>query len=192
MRSRPVRRRPLFDLARLWIEPANKAAREIAVVNEMIRIVRKSSRAGARIGQSQLFQIERLRIDAANIIRTKLAEVSGVVWPDDDSVWQRVRRRHFFQNDLSRFRIEAADEVAVLGSKEDHPVVIEHQAVRIFCARVRHRVFGYVAGARIEFADVGFEVSGEPDITVLVRSQTMRTGVSSLEWKFFDSSRGGI
>src|SRR5438067_6191701 len=142
MRSRATGRRPLFNFARLWIESANKAACKIAVVNEMIRIVRESSRASARIGQSQLFQIERLRIDAANIIRTKLAEVSGGVWPDDDSVWQRVRRRHLFQNNLSRFRIEAADEVAVLGSKEDHPVVIEDQAVRIFCARVRHAADG--------------------------------------------------
>src|SRR6266576_7194097 len=142
----------------------------------MIGIVCDPSRSRAGVRQNDFLQIERLRVDTPNLVCAKLAKVSSVVWPNDDSVRQCMRRWHFFQNDLSRFRIETADKVTVLRGEEDQSVTIEYKAVRIFRARIGHRVFGYVAGARIEFPDVGFEVGSEPDIAVFVRGQTVRTG----------------
>jgi len=192
MRSRPAGRRPLFNFAGLWSKAADETAGEIAVVDQMIGIVCDASRSRVCVGQNDFLQIERLRVNAADLVRAKLAEVSGGVWPDDDSVRQRVRRRHLFQNDLSSFRIETTDKVTVLRGEEDHPIAIEDQAVRILRAGIGHGIFGDVASARIEFADIGFEVCSEPDIAIFASSQTMRTRVGSFERKLFNSSGRGI
>src|SRR6266545_425924 len=119
-------------------------------------------------------------VDLAGLVTAKLAKVGGVVWSNDNSIGQRLWRCHFFEHDLAVPGIQFAHKVTVLSSEEDHPFSIKNEAVRITCARIGHRVFRYIAGARIELANIRFEIRREPNVAVFISGETVRAGVGHL------------
>ena len=58
--------------------------------------------------------------------------------------------------------------------------------MRVSHARVRHLVFGYVAGLRIEPADHAGAVAGKPDVALPVLSEAMRARAWRLEFEFLE------
>jgi len=83
-------------------------------------------------------------------------------------------------------RIKPADKIALLNREPENAVLIEGEAVRIFCVRIRQRVFGHDAGVWIELADQSGKIAGEPNIPRLVVDQSMRAGEGGLECIFLD------
>jgi hypothetical protein len=57
--------------------------------------------------------------------------------------------------------------------KPDDAVVVEHQGVRVLRRGIGHPVFGHAASLRIELADEAGEITGEPDVAVLVLLQAV-------------------
>src|SRR6266508_177562 len=186
MRGWPTGRTPLLDLAGLRIESSNEAARKVAVVDGAVRTVCDSPRPCSLVRQDNFGDVERFGIDLSDLVTAKLAKVGSVVWSNDNSIGQRLRRCHFFERDLAVPGIQFADKVTVLSSEEDHPLSIKYEAVRITCARIGHRVFSYIAGARIELADIRFEIRREPDVAVFISGETVRAGVRHFQRIFLN------
>ena len=59
---------------------------------------------------------------------------------------------------------------AFCSGEPQHAVLVEERRVRIARRRFGHRVFGDLAGLRIELADVAASIGGEPDVAVRCRS----------------------
>ena len=64
--------------------------------------------------------------------------------------------------------------------------------MRILGLRIRHLVFGDVAGLGVELADEAHVVAGEPDVAVLVLDEAVRAGLRRLERIFLDLAALGI
>src|SRR5207237_9278096 len=60
--------------------------------------------------------------------------------------------------------------------------------MRIARGRIGHRIFFYSSGARIELADIRFEIRREPNVAVLISSEAMRPGAGCFQWILFDFS----
>ena len=113
LRARAARRRPLLHLAALWIQPPDEAAREIAVVDEVVRVVGDPAGPGAlRQGvfrdlvrgepvgpgleclERKLLDRARLRVEPAQIVRQLSRVPERSIRSDLRVVRPRARRRH--------------------------------------------------------------------------------------------------
>src|SRR5262249_4317935 len=101
-------------------------------------------------------------------------------------------RRYLVDFDLTRRWIEAAHRICFLRGKPQNSLPVEYYGMWIAGLIVRHVVFGYFAGPRIELADVSLEVGCEPDVPLRIGDKAMWTRIGSFERKFLNLPRSRI
>src|SRR3989442_5005673 len=72
------------------MKSADKATREVAVVDESVWIICDSSWPCACVRQDDFSDVERLRIDLPDLIAAEFAKVGRAVWSDDDAIRKSV------------------------------------------------------------------------------------------------------
>src|SRR5204863_2668681 len=134
---------------------AEIAAGEVAIPDRAVQRGRETPRPRS-LRERVLGNDERLRIDAAELVRPELAEPRRAGRGHHDAVWLRVWRRHIAHVDPSSSRVEASNEVRPLRGEPEDALPIEHGRMRIGAARMLHRVFADAARPGVELADVAF------------------------------------
>jgi hypothetical protein len=86
-----------------------------------------------------------------------------------------VRCRQFGQDHLPGFRIEPAEIVRLFIGKPQNAIVIEDGSVRVDFRAIGRAVLRDRTSSRIEFSNIPSGDRGEPDVTVFVGDQTVRT-----------------
>src|SRR5256885_7913734 len=111
LRLRSRRRWPLDDATGRGIEPAEKAAREVGVVDRAVGRGREPAWARIAVGKDELANGQARRIEPAELVRPEFAEVERPVVCARDPVRLGVGRRNVDERDLAGRRIELPDEV---------------------------------------------------------------------------------
>ena len=171
-----ARRLELLDLAALRIEMAEEPARIICVIDGVVLRNCNAPRARCFVGQRILGDLQRLRVDTADVRSVELVEEGHVFRVHHDAVGPRVggRRRHELDRAVRGLGIKGADEIPRLNGEVHEPGAVECHRVRIARLWIGHLELGDFAGLRIDLPDERGGVARVPHVPGLVGDDAMR------------------
>src|SRR6516162_10149998 len=71
-------------------------------------------------------------------------------------------------------------------------MLVEYGSVRVRSPRVRHVIFGDLPGSGVQFPNISFENSGEPDVPFSIGNQAVRPGFRRFQGKLGELFAFGI
>jgi hypothetical protein len=121
--------------------------------------------------QRVLANCHRVRVDAPQRVRAKLAKERHPVLSDENAVWDGVRGRDLLQFHFACCRIQPPDVVRLLVREPQSAFVVEYGRVGVDLGAIGWPIFPNLTGVRAELADVSGEYGSEPDVALPISYQ---------------------